>query len=93
MSTYRSDKCRKKSLALYDKQMEKLNIPFEDIYVNTSFGRTHLIETGDKTGKPLLMFHGGKVPRHTICFNASFYYWIVTCMLLIPLDIREKVQK
>lgn len=74
MSTYRSDKCRKKSLALYDKQMEKLNIPFEDIYVNTSFGRTHLIETGDKTGKPLLMFHGG---------NSTTAYNLLLCRFLL----------
>lgn len=74
MSTYRSDKCRKKSLALYDKQMEKLNIPFEDIYVNTSFGRTHLIETGDKTGKPLLMFHGG---------NSTTAYNLLQCKFLL----------
>lgn len=35
MAVYHSDKCRIESLALYDKQLEKLNMPFSDIYVNT----------------------------------------------------------
>ena len=59
MATYRSDECRTKSLALYNKQIKKLDMPFSDIYINTSFGRTHLIETGNKNEKPLLVFHGG----------------------------------
>lgn len=59
MATYHSDECRTKSLALYNKQIKKLNMPFSDIYIKTSFGRTHLIETGNKNGKPLLVFHGG----------------------------------
>lgn len=42
MATFRSDECRTKSLALYNKQIKKLDMPFSDIYINTSFGRTHL---------------------------------------------------
>ena len=34
-------------------------MPFSDIYVKTSFGKTHVVETGNKAGKPLLVFHGG----------------------------------
>ena len=35
MATYRSDECRTKSLALYNKQIKKLDMPFSDIYINT----------------------------------------------------------
>jgi len=44
---------------LYDKQVSALNIDFEDIYVDTRFGKTHLLKTGAPNGKPILLFHGG----------------------------------
>jgi len=44
---------------LYDKQVSALNIDFEDIYVDTRFGKTHLLKTGNPNGKPILLFHGG----------------------------------
>lgn len=45
--------------ALYDEQVSSLNIEIEDIYVDTRFGKTHLIKTGNPNGKPILLFHGG----------------------------------
>lgn len=74
MATYRSDECRTKSLALYNKQIKKLDMPFSDIYINTSFGRTHLIETGNKNEKPLLVFHGG---------NSTTAYNLLICRFLL----------
>lgn len=59
VSIYKSENGKKKSLSLYDKQLSKLNMSFTDIYVETSFGKTHIIEIGNKDGKPLLVFHGG----------------------------------
>ncbi len=60
MSTiYKKADSKAKVLTLYDQQIEKLNISYNDIYVDTSYGNTHLIETGNMDGKPLLLFHGG----------------------------------
>lgn len=58
-SIYKTAEGKAKVLALYDQQIEKLNVPYEDIYFDTPFGETHLIETGNMEGKPLLIFHGG----------------------------------
>ena len=74
MSIYKSQAGKEKSIALYDKQLSKLNMPFSDIYVKTSFGKTHLIEIGNKTGKPLLVFHGG---------NATTAYNLLMCQFLL----------
>ena len=74
MGIYKSKEGKIKSLDLYDKQLIKLNMPFSDIYVETSFGRTHLIETGNKTGKPLLVFHGG---------NSTTAYNLLLCRFLL----------
>lgn len=44
---------------LYDQQLEGLGIEYEDIYVNTRFGRTHVLKTGNSSAKPIILFHGG----------------------------------
>lgn len=59
MSIYKSDKGKEAILSLYERQLERLDKKFEDIYIDTTFGKTHLIETGNFTGVPLLVFHGG----------------------------------
>lgn len=74
MGTYRSQRGRESSLKLYDEQIKKLNMLIEDIYVETSFGRTHLIETGNKNGRPLLVFHGG---------NSTTAYNLLICRFLL----------
>jgi len=58
-AVYKNSKSQKIMLDLYDKQALALNIEFEDIYVDTRFGKTHLLKTGNLKGKPILLFHGG----------------------------------
>ena len=66
---YKSEKGKQEILELYDKQLERLPVPYSDIYVSTSFGETHLIETGNLSGIPLLVFHGGNT---TTAYNLLF---------------------
>lgn len=70
---YKSESGKKKILELYDYQLKRLQNPYKDIYVKTSFGRTHLIETGTAEGEPLLVFHGG---------NATTAYNLLACDFL-----------
>ena len=72
-SIYRSEEGKKRILELYDAQLSRLTLPYKDIYVDTSFGRTHLIETGNIDKEPLLVFHGG---------NATTAYNLLTCDFL-----------
>ncbi len=58
-SIYKSEEGKKQILDLYDKQLSFLKNPWKDVYVDTSFGKTHVIETGNPSGEPLLFFHGG----------------------------------
>jgi pimeloyl-ACP methyl ester carboxylesterase len=44
---------------LYDRQLKSLNVKYESLFVNTRFGQSHIIKTGNLYGKPLLLFHGG----------------------------------
>ena len=54
-----------KNMGIYKSAKEK----YEDIYIDTSFGKTHLIETGNLSGSPLLVFHGR---------NATTTYFVKT---------------
>ena len=59
MSIYKSEKGKSEILNLYDKQLSRLKIAYRDKWISTSFGQTHLVETGNFDGIPLLVFHGG----------------------------------
>ena len=48
---YRSEKGKEEILNLYDSQLSRLKTPWKDVYADTSFGKTHIIETGNMTGK------------------------------------------
>lgn len=71
---YRTIEGKEKILALYDKQLKRLGIDWYDKWVATSFGSTHLIETGNPKGIPLLVFHGG---------NATSAYNLLFCDFLM----------
>lgn len=69
MSIYKSQKGKEEILALYDEQLKRLETAYKDLWVSTSFGKTHLIETGNLEGIPLLVFHGGNA---TTAYNLLF---------------------
>ena len=74
-SIYKSAHARKCVLSLYDELLYELDIEYKDIYVETRYGRSHVIECGNLEGKPLLLFHGG---------NATSAYNFKYCDFLLP---------
>jgi len=58
-SIYKTKQGEKIVKDLYDQQVKSIGIEYEDLYVDTRFGKTHVIKTGKPNGKPLLFFHGG----------------------------------
>lgn len=74
MSIYKSEIGKTKILSLYEEQLKRLKNKYEDTYIDTSFGKTHLIETGNFSGVPLLVFHGG---------NATTAYNLLACDFLM----------
>lgn len=71
---YKSKESKKETLALYDAQLRKLGCEFKDIYVDTSFGKTHVVETGNFGKEPLLVFHGG---NSTTAYNLLIYRFLL----------------
>lgn len=71
---YKKSDSKAKVIELYDRQLAMLTVPTKDLFINTSFGRTHLIEVGNPNGKALLVFHGG---------NATTAHNLLACGFLM----------
>lgn len=84
MSVYKTQFGREMSLKLYDAQLRKLDYSCKDVYVYTRFGRTHIIETGNLSGEPLLVFHGG---NSTTAYNLLMYRFLLKDFHIYAVDI------
>lgn len=82
-SIYRSEAARRAVLELYDAQMAQLGRPYRDLWVDTCFGRTHLIETGDPSARPLLLFHGGNA---TTAYNLKYCGFLLESFHVYAVD-------
>ncbi len=81
---YKTKESLKATIELYDMQLSKLDCDYKDIYINTSFGKTHLIEIGNFTGIPLLVFHGG---NSTSAYNLLRYEFLLKDFHIYAVDI------
>ena len=55
---FKSKKGKNEILSLYDQKLESLNLDFEYLTVQTSFGKTNIIATGDPANPPIIIVHG-----------------------------------
>ena len=58
-SIYRSPNGKQILSDLYDRQLDSLNIQYEEKFVQTRYGTTHMILAGNKDSIPLICLHGG----------------------------------
>ena len=57
-SLYKSVAVKEKVISLYHKKLKELNIDYDFVKVNTSFGMTNVIKTGEANKPPLVLVHG-----------------------------------
>lgn len=57
-SLYKSEIAKKEILSIYDQKLNDLQIDCKTIDLETKFGTTHIIVTGDSTKPPILLIHG-----------------------------------
>tara|TARA_R110000868_G_scaffold102224_1_gene281537 strand:- start:3 stop:860 length:858 start_codon:yes stop_codon:yes gene_type:complete len=57
-SLFKSEQGKQEIFRLYDKKLKELHIEFECLQVETSFGRTNIIATGDASKPPIIIIHG-----------------------------------
>ncbi|MCR9155465.1 MAG: alpha/beta hydrolase [Bacteroidetes bacterium] len=57
-SLFKSPQGKQEILSLYDQKLNELNIDSDYLQVETSFGRTNIIATGDPSNPPIILVHG-----------------------------------
>lgn len=57
-SIYKNQDAKKRMMALYDEKLASLQISYESRYLETRFGKTHIIVTGNAQGPPIVLLHG-----------------------------------
>ncbi|WP_299275933.1 alpha/beta hydrolase [uncultured Psychroserpens sp.] len=57
-SIYKNNQAKIDLMNLYDKKLKDLQIDFENIDIDTKFGRTRVVKAGNYSGKQIVMFHG-----------------------------------
>ena len=55
---YRNEKGGREIIRTYDILLKRWGIDFEEIDVDTRYGKTHIIKAGDIKNPPLMLFHG-----------------------------------
>lgn len=57
-SLFKTEKGKKEILSLYDQKLNELNIEFEYLKIDSSFGETNVIVTGISSNPPIIVIHG-----------------------------------
>jgi len=58
VSVYKTEKDKTELLAYYDKILQNWPVPYTEKTIETGYGITHIINCGNKKGRPVLVFHG-----------------------------------
>lgn len=58
-SIYRTAEGEAEIHAIYDRQLARLNLPYESCMVETRFGHTHVLELGPRRAPPIVLLQGG----------------------------------
>ncbi len=94
-SLFKSAKGKQEILDLYDQKLEELDISCDSIYVETTFGRTHVLRTGDPSSPPLILVHGsnGCAPIALECYpNLSSRYQVFAVDVLAQPNRSEEAR-
>ena len=61
MSIYDSLQGKEQVLKLYDQNWAALGSKFESSFIDTRYGKTHVVATGLAGAQPIIVFHGGNM--------------------------------
>ncbi|MGY5352209.1 alpha/beta fold hydrolase [Wenyingzhuangia sp. IMCC45533] len=57
-SYFKSNKAKEQILRLYDEKLSELNGKYQSIYINTSYGVTHVLMDHESIKPPMVLIHG-----------------------------------
>ena len=54
---FRSAESQKEYFKAYEETLKLITVPYEDLYIDTDFGRSYIIKSGDSNNPPLVLLH------------------------------------
>jgi len=70
-SIYQSDDLRNELMGIYDTKVTRWPEGTEDVYVETSFGKVHVLACGDIQNPPLVLIHAASMGAHSWAENLA----------------------
>jgi len=66
---YRSAQFQTKLMAIYDSKLDEWPVPYESVYVDTAFGKVHVIISGPQDAPPALLLHASAMSAWSWVYN------------------------
>jgi pimeloyl-ACP methyl ester carboxylesterase len=60
-SVYKSPQVKAQFLEIYDEKMTEWPVPYKDVFVDTEYGKVHVIASGPEEAPPMLLLHASGV--------------------------------
>lgn len=70
-SIYKSPQVKARFMEIYDAKMKEWPVPYESLYVDTSYGQVHVIISGPEDAPPMLLLHASGVPAWSWKYNVE----------------------
>jgi pimeloyl-ACP methyl ester carboxylesterase len=70
-SIYKSPKIKAQFMEIYDEKMKEWSVPYEDVYLDTQYGKVHLIVSGSEHAPPMLLLHASAVSSWSWKYNVG----------------------
>ncbi len=70
-SIYASPEIESQFIELYDQKMTEWPVPYEDVFLDTQYGRIHVIVSGPQEAPPIMLLHASGVSSWSWKFNAA----------------------
>jgi pimeloyl-ACP methyl ester carboxylesterase len=68
---YNSPDVKARLLEMYDAKMEEWPVPYESVFVDTEYGRVHVIVSGPEDAPPVILFHASGVGGWSWLYNVE----------------------
>lgn len=70
-SVYKSPEIKARFMEIYNEKMADWPVPYEDVFVDTQYGKVHVIVSGSEDAPPLLLLHASGVASWSWKFNVA----------------------
>jgi pimeloyl-ACP methyl ester carboxylesterase len=72
-SIYKSPQVEARLMEIYDEKMADWPVPYQDVFLDTTYGKVHVIVSGPEDAPPLLLLHASGVAGWSWKFNVEAF--------------------